>query len=65
MLQFYLDRAVNYIYKPYICKYRISAHRLNIETGRFYNIDRHLRVCNMCNKHVIEDEYHFILICGK
>jgi hypothetical protein len=38
VLQFYLDRPINYIYKPYICKMRISAHNLNIETGRFYNI---------------------------
>ena len=33
MLQLYLDHAVNYIYKPFICKYRISAHCLNIENG--------------------------------
>jgi hypothetical protein len=37
VLQFYFDRPLNYIYKPYICKMRISAHNLNIETGRFYN----------------------------
>jgi hypothetical protein len=36
VLQFYLDRPLNYIYKPYICKMYISAHNLNIETGRFY-----------------------------
>ena len=41
VLQFYLDRPLNYIYKPYICKMRISAHNLKIETGRFYNLDRH------------------------
>jgi hypothetical protein len=45
VLQFYLD----YIYKPYICKMHISAHNLNIKTGRFYNLDRHERVCSMCN----------------
>jgi hypothetical protein len=39
VLQFYLDRPLNYIYKPYIYKMRISAHNLNIETGRFYNLD--------------------------
>jgi hypothetical protein len=33
VLQFYLDRPLNYIYKPYICIMRISAHNLNIETG--------------------------------
>ena len=65
MLQFCLDHAVNYIYKPFICKYRISAHCLNIETGRFYNIERHHRLCNMCDKQEVEDEYHFILECDK
>ena len=44
---------------------RISAHNLNIETGRFYNLDRHERVCSMCNLNVVEDEYHFILQCEK
>jgi hypothetical protein len=52
--QFYLDRPLNYIYKPYICKMRISAHNLNIETGRFYNLDRHERVCSMCNLNVVD-----------
>ena len=40
-------------------------HSLNIETGRYYNIDRHAKICNMCNNNVIEDEYHFILECSK
>ena len=64
-LQFYLDRPVNFMYKPYICKYRTSAHNLNIETGRYYNIDRNQRYCNMCNANALEDEYHFILECIK
>jgi hypothetical protein len=65
VLQFYLDRPVNYIHKPYICKMRISAHNRNIETGRFYNLNRHESVCSMCNLNVVKDEYHFILQCEK
>ena len=65
VLQFYLDHPVNYIYKPYICKMHISAHNLNIETGRFYDLDGHERVCSMCNLNVVEDEYHYILQCEK
>ena len=64
-LQFYLDRPINYIYKPFICKYRICAHNLNTETGRFYDIPRNERFCTMCNLNVCEDEYHFILECTK
>jgi hypothetical protein len=40
-LQFYLSRPVNYMFKPLISRYRLHAHSLNIETGRYYNIDRH------------------------
>jgi hypothetical protein len=47
VLQFYLDRPLNYIYKPYIYKMRISAHNLNIETGRFYNLDL-MKECVVC-----------------
>ena len=64
-LQLYLDRPVNYIYKPYICKYRISAHILSIETGRYYNVDKNNRLCTNCDTSSIEDEYHFILECKK
>ena len=44
---------------------RINSHSLNVETGRYFNISRNESVCNMCNKKVIEDEYHFILECDK
>lgn len=60
-LQYYLYNSVNYMYKPIICKYRLCSHSLNIETGRFYNIERSLRFCNACDTQVIEDEFHFIL----
>ena len=64
-LQFYLSRPVNYMFKPLISRFRVHAHSLNIETGRYYNIDRHDRICNMCNNNDIEDEYHFILEYSK
>ena len=38
---------------------------MNIETGRYYNIDRNERYCNMFNFNSVEDEYHFILECDK
>ena len=62
-LQFYLDHPVNYIYKTFISKYRLSSHSLSIETGRFYNIERNMHTCNDCYDNLIEDEYHFILVC--
>jgi hypothetical protein len=53
------------MFKPLISRYRLHAHSLNIETGRYYNIDRHARICNMCNNNDIKDEYHFILEYSK
>jgi hypothetical protein len=46
-----------------ICKYRIHAHSLKIETGRYLSIDRQERICDFCNDSCIEDEFHFILKC--
>lgn len=40
-LQFYLSRPIHYMFKPLICKYRIHAHRVKIESGQYFNIDRH------------------------
>jgi hypothetical protein len=39
------------------------VHNLNIETGRFYDLDGHERVCSMCNLNVVE--VHHILQCEK
>ena len=49
----------------YLTKLRLSSHSLKIQTGRYstQRIDRNQRYCIYCNKHDIEDEYHFILIC--
>ena len=47
-------------------RFRISAHRLPIETGRYVNIEHNLRLCPICNLHVHEvgDEYHYFLRCN-
>ena len=36
-----------------------------IETGRFNGIDSSNRLCKLCNQHVVETEYHFLLCCTK
>ena len=65
IMQFYLSRPLNSLYRSYITRHRINAHALCIETGRYYSIARNERLCSMCNKNAIEDEYHFILECDK
>ena len=44
-------------------KLRIGSHKLRIETGRYDNIPRDERLCNLCNCNRIEDETHFLLDC--
>ena len=31
--------------------------------GRYHHIDRNNRICSLCNMNILEDEYHFVLVC--
>ena len=62
-LQFYLTKPLPVKTREIITKFRISGHNLNIEKGRYVNVDRNDRKCSLCNMNEIEDEYHFILQC--
>ena len=59
----YLDvlniRKFRYIY----ASFRSSSHDLEIEKGRYMNIERCQRLCTLCNLNIVEDEYHFLLCC--
>ena len=46
-----------------LTRFRLSSHPLLIETGRYENIPRMSRLCKYCNMKVIENEYHFLLVC--
>ncbi len=43
--------------------FSISAHGLQVETGRYKRIDEENRTCLICNSEEIEDEFHFIMEC--
>ena len=45
-----------------LTSFRCSSHELMIEKGRYYGIERDQRFCPIC-KSVLEDEFHFVLIC--
>ena len=47
-----------------MCKFRCSDHKLPIEQGRFFGIDRNQRVCTLCNSNQLGDEYHYIFQCN-
>jgi hypothetical protein len=32
-----------------------------VESGRWQNVDRNMRICNLCDRKEIVDEFHYIL----
>ena len=46
-----------------ISKLRTSSHKLEIETGRWNNIQRDQRRCKNCAMDKVEDENHFLFEC--
>ena len=46
-----------------LTRLRISAHRLAIEQGRYYNIEENKRICTLCETGEVENEIHFLLQC--
>ena len=46
-----------------LTKFRLCNHKLPIEIGRHKHIDRNYRICTLCDKHDLGDEYHYMLIC--
>ena len=43
--------------------FRCLNHRLPIERGRFWGIERDDRICDICNKNQLGDEYHYLFNC--
>ena len=59
----YLDFIKEKKFKFALTQFRLSSHNLAIERGRFENIARTERVCALCNSNLVENEYHFLLVC--
>ena len=59
----YLNCIPENKYKIALTRLRTSSHNLFIETGRYDGTQREMRVCRSCNMNVVEDEYHFTLVC--
>ncbi len=61
---FCIEPYLKCIEDPYIRKgFRISAHGMRVETGRFKRIDKKNRTCIICNSKEIEDELHSMMEC--
>ena len=58
----YIDLLDIRVFRSAFASIRISAHKLEVETGRYIGIDRQYRICTLCNDG-IGDEIHFMLVC--
>ena len=63
----YLDTTKGFSRRYNTTKIRISAHDLEIESGRYNKTSREMRICNWCKismrTDVIEDENHLLFEC--
>ena len=59
----YLEQLSDRHLRKCLSSFRISAHRLRIERGRYYREKPEERLCNSCNQ--IENEIHFLCECHK
>ena len=59
----YLDLIKNVKTRVAVTKMRISCHLLPIESGRYKKIPRVERLCPLCNRSEIGDEFHYFLKC--
>ncbi len=61
--EYYLSKITVKKFRVALSRFRCSSHELFVETGRYVNIPRNNRICNICNVNAVEDEYHFLFIC--
>ena len=46
-----------------LLKFRLSNHRLPVETGRWENTPLEDRKCILCSKYDIGDEFYYLFLC--
>ena len=47
-----------------LCHLRTLNHKLPVEHGRFWGVDRDDRICELCFSNMLGDEYHYLLECS-
>ena len=57
----------NFEHRKILSQFRISAHRLEIEQGRYTTPKTPVssRICKQCNLNLVENEPHVLVICPK
>jgi len=46
-----------------LSRFRLGCSKLPIERGRYQNIERHRRFCQLCDEGRLGDEFHILLEC--
>ena len=46
-----------------LSRFRTTNNRLPIERGRWENVERSQRFCNLCTGNMLGDEFHYLLEC--
>ena len=61
----YLQRNINRALRIILTKLRLSSHKLLVERGRWLKpkIEYGNRLCTLCSKIDIQDEYHVLMVC--
>ena len=47
-----------------LCNFRCTNHKLPIEKGRFWGVDRDDRICDLCDNGNLGDEFHYLFECS-
>ena len=61
-MEFYISELQPKFYIP-IARFRTTNHKLPIERGRWENIERSQRICTLCNRDEMGDEFHYLFEC--
>jgi hypothetical protein len=61
----YLNSIKNTAERALFTNFRISAHSLEIELGRYRNTPAEARLCPHCDLNKVDTEIHFLLECPK
>ena len=60
----YISTVEYYKYRSAITRFRISAHNLPYDKGRWEGINKTERKCKKCINNDVGDEKHYILYCN-
>ena len=63
----YLKNIANVQHRMSLTRFRTRNNRLRVETGSWGNspVPFEERYCQCCNNDIVEDEYHFLLVCSQ